>query len=426
MNDANINILYDITMLGIGYTPLGKAEGLRSGIFRVIEEVAQQLACREECRLTFYAEVGAYLSGLEYLKASPVLHDIALPPAFALQKHQTALAHAFARQPLLQRVTRKAFKEYYKARNIYLPLSPAALSQADIVHATYYPLPPQAKAARHVQRFLTVYDIIPLIYPHYFPAGRQTLHDALDSLGPEDWVLTISESVKNDLCDHLKMDPARVFVAPLAANEANFHPCRDAQAQASVRQKYNIPAGQYMLSLSTLEPRKNIEHVLRSFARLLEQQSIEDLYLVLTGGKGWDCDRLFAAFADSSLLKERVIVTGYVADADLAALYSGALAFTYMSHYEGFGLPPLEAMQCGTPVITSNTSSLPEVVGDAGVMLAPNDMDGWCQTLLALYCDAELRTQMAQRSLERAKHFSWQRCGDLTVAAYKAALNAGS
>jgi glycosyltransferase involved in cell wall biosynthesis len=122
-------------------------------------------------------------------------------------------------------------------------------------------------------------------------------------------------------------------------------------------------------------------------------------------------------------VRDRIVMTGYVAEDDLAPLYSGALAFVYPSLYEGFGLPPLEAMQCGTPVITSNTSSLPEVVGDAGIMVDPLDQDALCDALSRVHGSAALRRELSRRSLARARQFSWERCIDQTLAAYRTALS---
>ena len=176
-----------------------------------------------------------------------------------------------------------------------------------------------------------------------------------------------------------------------------------------------------MLSLNTLEPRKNVEHSVRCFVRAVEEARLDGLTFALAGPVGWDYGQILETVADPRV-RQRVQLIGYVDDGDLAALYSGALAFLFMSHYEGFGLPPLEAMQCGTPVITSNTSSLPEVVGDAGITLAPNDEDGLCQSIVDVYRDASLRQAMSSKSLDRARRFSWERCTSETLAAYKAAL----
>jgi len=306
-----------------------------------------------------------------------------------------------------------------KAR--FRPLDPRSLARADLFHSPFYPLPEQT---RNVKRVLTVYDLIPILYPHFcIPAQLPFLNSVLKSLSPEDWVLCISHATKNDLCDYLKLDPSRVFVTYLAAAPHVFYRCPDPERIALARSKYSIPDAPYILSLSTLEPRKNIDHVVRSFARLIHEQKIKDLHLVLVGSKGWHYDKIFDSISDIGPLKDRIIVTGYVADEDLAPLYTDALAFIYPSFCEGFGLPPLEAMQCGVPVITSNTTSLPEIVGDAGIMLDPLDIDGLCHSILQIYRDSSLRKSMSKKSLERAKQFSWEKCTQETIAAYKASLN---
>jgi glycosyltransferase involved in cell wall biosynthesis len=142
------------------------------------------------------------------------------------------------------------------------------------------------------------------------------------------------------------------------------------------------------------------------------------------GKRGQGYENILAHASIGEQLQERVIFTGRVDDEDLAALYSGALCFTFMSYYEGFGLPPLEAMQCGVPVITSNTSSLPEVVGDAGITVNPKDEDALCQAMLGVYRDEHLRAEMARKSLVQAAKFSWDKCVVQTVQGYQKALNA--
>jgi glycosyltransferase involved in cell wall biosynthesis len=225
------------------------------------------------------------------------------------------------------------------------------------------------------------------------------------------------------LCNYLpNLDPSKIQVTHLAASDL-FYPCSNIEKSSEVRSKYSIPDIPYILSLSTLEPRKNIVHTIRCFLNLIQQEKLSNLTLVLAGTKGWNYDSIFAEISDNSSLKDRVILTGFVADEDLASLYSSALAFVYPSFYEGFGLPPLEAMQCGVPVITSNTSSLPEVVGEAGIMLDPQDSDGLSQSILNLYSQPALRDTMAQQSLSQAQKFSWENCAKQTVAAYKSAIS---
>ena len=144
---------------------------------------------------------------------------------------------------------------------------------------------------------------------------------------------------------------------------------------------------------------------------------------MLVGTQGWDYNDIFEEIFKHEDIKKRIIITGYIPDEDLAALYSGALAFVYPSFYEGFGLPHLEAMQCGVPVITSNTCSLPEVVGDAGIMVDPTDADALCHSMLEIYNKSSLREAMSLKSIERAKQFSWEKCTQETLAAYKTALS---
>ena len=199
---------------------------------------------------------------------------------------------------------------------------------------------------------------------------------------------------------------------------------KDLEEIARVKSVYGVPAAaRYFLSVNTLEPRKNMELALRCFAAIVEEANIDDLYFVLVGTRGWDFSSILSAIARSRVAAERVLIAGYVPDQHLSALYSGATAFVYPSHYEGFGLPPLEAMQCGTPVISSNSSSLPEVVGDAGIMVDPHDEAALSDAMLTLYRQPDIREALAKRSLERAARFSWARYTNAVVESYEAALS---
>lgn len=142
---------------------------------------------------------------------------------------------------------------------------------------------------------------------------------------------------------------------------------------------------------------------------------------MLVGIGGWQTAEIFQAASHNPQLKSRIIFTGYLPDRDLSAIYSGATAFVYPSLYEGFGLPPLEAMQCGIPVITANTSSLPEVVGNAGILIDPTQDDDLCQAILNLVHDAPLQADLAQRARQRATQFSWARCAQQTAEIYQIA-----
>ena len=222
------------------------------------------------------------------------------------------------------------------------------------------------------------------------------------------------------------LDPAKVSVTHLAAASC-FHPEKNVARIAEVRARYRLPAEKsYFLTVCTLEPRKNLDSVIRGFARLRrERGNAADTVLVLVGNVGWQTEAIDRALEENSDCRHAVLQTGYVPDEDLAALYSGALAFVYPSRVEGFGLPPLEAMQCGTPVITSNVSSLPEVVGEDGLLVDPDNLDALCAAMAALHDDPKLRAELSARGLARAKRFSWERFTADTIAAYRRAMATG-
>jgi alpha-1,3-rhamnosyl/mannosyltransferase len=180
---------------------------------------------------------------------------------------------------------------------------------------------------------------------------------------------------------------------------------------------FGLQAGQYILSVGTLEPRKNLTTAIKAYARLPETIR-QDMPFVIAGMKGWRTDGLDKEVA-ALIEKGQIRRLGYVPDEALPALYSGARAFVYPSLYEGFGLPPLEAMACGTPVIVSNRSSLPEVVGDAGLKVEALDVDGLAGAMNQVIEDDVLRASLRQRGMERAKGFSWRRCAEETLAVYR-------
>ena len=422
-----MKILYDISILGMGhYAPA------QTGIFRVVENIAYGLAESDECCVSFCSSHSlANLSQIiGYLEATPELENIPLVhPNLPknLYKNISGVIKKINGQSEVgfsHKVLRRGL--YYSLRLLgktIKPLTIKELSAADLFHSPFLPFPEYTKAAGNTKRIITVYDLIPILYPKFFAYEENSLiKNVVNNIELNDWAVCISDSTKNDLCDYRKdLDPSRVFVAHPAASEL-FYPCNDAEKIDSIKKKYGIPDVPYILSLNTLEPRKNMAHAIRSFARMVEQENIKDLSLVLVGTKGWLYGEIFDELSKNSALKDRVIITGFAADEDLAALYSGALAFVYPSFYEGFGLPLLEAMQCGVPVISSDTSSLPEVVGEAGIMVSPTDDDALCQGMLDIYNSDSLRETMSLKSIEQAKKFSWQKCMRETINAYKDAL----
>ncbi len=428
-----MKVLYDINVLGMSHYH----QASRTGVFRVVENIAYGLKKSNDCEPSFCVSTHHahnIQNSLDYLDANPELAEVTFP----VENWQLRGAFKEISHELSSKIKGATFAQIIPLKiarmfsdlsseivgSFYSPIDPSYLAEADIYHSPFEAIPSQVKRAKNLHKFLSVMDLIPISHPQFFKSHiKNSVKKTVDGLDKESWALCISQCTKDDLCDYSKsIDPSRVFVTHLAASEL-FYQCTKSKEMEFTRNKYQIPNVPYVLSLSTLEPRKNIEHTIRCFVALVQQEKIQDLHLVLVGTKGWHYDAIFSEITNSPLLKERIIVTGYVADEDLAALYSGAMVFIYPSFYEGFGLPPLEAMQCGVPVITSNTSSLPEVIGDAGIMLAPTDKDGLCQNILKLYDDSSLRIYMSQKSLAQAKKFSWDKCVKETIEAYKVALN---
>ncbi len=380
-------VLYDLSLLGFCKGDPAKITGMP----RVILEQAVRLLASPECVVTFCATEDP-AEARQFVDSHPVLRQA----GFAGWSAETA-----------DGIDRRA------------------LEKAQVFHTPHSAVPDVVRRFPRLSVVQTVYDMIPFLLPETMTAEyREYYADILRRIRPTDRVITISQSAKDDFCAYTQFEPERVHVIPLAANDALFRSCPDLGETAAVRTRYRIPDGPYVLSVCTFEPRKNLRHVVRSFVELLRAHpEVSDLSLVLTGGQGWMFEPVLAELDATGLLGRRIITTGYVPDADLAPLYSGALAFLYLSRYEGFGLPPLEAMQCGTPVVTSDTSSLPEVVGDAGIMLSPDDQDGLCHAMLDLHERAPLRAELAAKSLRRAGQFSWTKNLRETMAVYRLAVS---
>jgi glycosyltransferase involved in cell wall biosynthesis len=285
-------------------------------------------------------------------------------------------------------------------------------------------VPDWVREAKHLKFISTVYDLIPIKFSKIFRATEEVepLVKLIRGIDARDHVICISEHTKTDLCEYRRdLDPSRVSVAYLGAS-SSFKPCHDEETHQRVRAKYKIPDGPYLLAVSTLAPHKNFDRLIESFGALIHEQRIE-LNLIISGTSGPKIKQVQAALARWTILVNRIVFIGYAADEDLPGLYGGALAFAFPSIYEGFGLPVLEAMQCGVPVVCSNSSSIPEVAGDAALYFDPLDTEAISSALLNVYRDETLRRSLAEKSLQRATNFNWKRCAEQTIAGYDRALN---
>ena len=341
------------------------------------------------------------------------------------------------------------------------PAWQAILSEVDAVLSPAFPHTPEVIDSG-VRRYTILYDAIPYIFPDLFPDAKYGCSwnlNLLTSLNGDDVCFAISQQTKDDFLYFSKLfrekgndllamfeerhgvnpytvhivdalrDRRRQGLLPMSEVSANdtplkaenidvmllaasdmFHECKDPEHLLAICRKYGIPAGKkYIFSLCTLERRKNILYAIRNFLKFIEENHIDDMVFVLGGGSWMNCtDELEREISDLPGWQERILRIGYVDDDDLTHLFSGAFCTVYPSIYEGFGLPPLEAMQCGCPVITSDNSSLPEVVGDAGVMIDVSQPEALKQAIKRLYDNPTACEELVRRGLERAKRFSWE------------------
>jgi glycosyltransferase involved in cell wall biosynthesis len=290
------------------------------------------------------------------------------------------------------------------------------ISPVDVFHGTNYCIPVIAPCPTVV----TFHDMSLLAQSHTHDAKNVTRGKRRIPIMARRATLIIapSEWTKREIVTYLGARPdkirviyegARKGIRPLPLTE-----CRTALDKHGVRQPY-------LLYVGTIEPRKNLLTLIRAYQELLRETPHRP-QLVLCGGRGWLDDEVFK-LVEELKLKEQVRFTGYVDDSDLAALYSAAEVFVYPSLYEGFGLPPLEAMACGAPVVTSNVSSLPEVVGEAGLMADPNDYRAITQCIVELLDDADVLQHFKSAGLEQASRFSWDRAARETQAVYEEVFN---
>lgn len=414
-----MDVTIDASPLGLGFYH----RQAKTGISRIVEKLVSGLRQHPDIRLTLAAQT--HLS--ETMRYARTTFGGATPPFVNVMgeqrwaKLENTLLSPFAVGSLPSKVIREGGYRIRKAINAeHARFDPNQFPPGAVYHSPFYALPAEIRASKRVAKLLTVSDLIPVLRPEWFPDSETSVRQVLDTLPPDAFVTTISEATKNDFCNYTGFDPARVTPILLAASSDLFYPVTDEARKLAVRQQFGLGEGPYLLSLATLEPRKNIDHLIRCFVRLIEAGELpNDLNLVLVGTKGWKIDALLAEVAKNERIRSRLVFTGFVPDADLAPLYAGALAFAYPSLYEGFGLPPLEAMQCGLPVITSNVSSLPEVVGDAALLVPPTDVDALCQALLTVVNSDAVRADLSAKAVKRATLFTWSTFIDEHVTLYK-------
>jgi glycosyltransferase involved in cell wall biosynthesis len=291
---------------------------------------------------------------------------------------------------------------------------PLAARRADVLHATAFVAP----IVHRCPAVITVYDLSFELFPQYFRGFNQTYLriGARYAARHARRLIAISDNTRRDVQRLYGVPLDRIDVA-YPGVDPNLKPCA-AEAIARFRREKNLP-DKFLLFLGTLEPRKNLITLIRAYA--IMKRDCPDARLVLAGGIGWLADDILAAIKTAGV-EDSLLLPGYVAAEEKALWLSSATAFVYPSSYEGFGLPPLEAMACGTPVIVSNAASLPEVIGEAGLSIGPQDISGWAEVLRRVWVDSDLRSDLRARGIAQSGRFTWLATARDTAAAYRRAL----
>lgn len=287
---------------------------------------------------------------------------------------------------------------------IRMPLEPSAIPEIEFFFS-FFPRIPKQVRSHSIPAGLFVHDVIPLRYPELCrPAQIPVFNRILDSLRQEDLIVVNSQCTKIDFCHYLGWSEDSVHVVPLGADPRVFYPELELERLTLVRKKYGLPEGPYYLTLHSFAPHKNMAMLVRAHAQYSADRS-DPVPLVIAGGKDVAADTVAAVLGLSSGQLEHVRFIGYVDEEDLAALYTGAKAFFFPSLYEGFGLPVVEAMYCGTPVYAADRASLPELIQDPGCLLDPESMEAWTSAFRIAEEKGPLPSEVVVRVRDR---FNWK------------------
>lgn len=299
---------------------------------------------------------------------------------------------------------------HHRLEQLILPLE-IATRALNVLHSPDF-IPPFRRNCRSV---ITIHDLNFLLYPDFLTPESARYYGQIDQAVRNcDHIIAVSESTKRDIIRLTGAAESKITVVYEAASPI-YQPLREEEFLQAVRARLGIP-NDFILFVSTIEPRKNVPTLLRAYKQLLDNYHAE-VNLVLAGEKGWLADEVFSLIEELGI-QERVCFLGHVSPEDLQGLYNAARMLVHPALYEGFGLTTLEAMACGTPVIASNTSSLPEVVGDAALLVEPKDVDGMTVAMWRLLTDDALWQQLADKGIKRARRFSWRKAALETLDIY--------
>ncbi len=319
----------------------------------------------------------------------------------------------------LQNVTIKRFRIFgplllQSWRWLRTPPIDLFVNKVDVFHSPTGIMIPQIKG----KRIVTVHDLYFMEHPEDTDilGGKYLLHTLPHRIHKADVIIAVSHSTKNDIIKYFNIPSEKIHVIYEGVDFLQFRQIHDPAVLDLIRQEYCLPI-KYILTVATIEPRKNIEGLLFAYRRL-KQILNNPPKLVIVGKKGWKSEKVTEAVHQLGLYRD-VIFTGYVSDEHLPLIYNNALVFVYPSLYEGFGLPVLEAMACGLPIVTSDTPSLKELAGEVAVMVDPTNYYLLAEKLKEVITSHKMRKQMRERSLRQSQNFSWERCARKTIDLYQ-------
>ncbi|MCM8764016.1 MAG: glycosyltransferase family 4 protein [Candidatus Omnitrophica bacterium] len=285
----------------------------------------------------------------------------------------------------------------------------------DLIHMQYH-----VPFRIDIPSVITLHDVSYLAHPEFFPIFERLKMKLMMpySIKKAKKIITVSEFSKKEISKLYKYAPGKIYTIYNGISDY-FKPATTTEIQQTL-EKYQI-RNPYILTVSNLQPRKNLKGLIESFSNILRKDRKFPCCLVIVGKKLWLYDDIFAGIRNSEF-KEKIFITGYLNDTEIISLYSGAEMFVYVSFYEGFGFPPIEAMACGCPVITSNTSSLPEITGDACIHVNPENSEEIASAIVQLYQNKSLKENLIGKGFMQAKKFSWSKCAKKTIDIYKEVL----
>ncbi len=410
-----MNVLFDATWIATHLT-----QNVMHGGLRVIYELAKRLETSNEVDL-FYSSskydralINKLVSYIEENNYSTLQNRIANnnTEIFKILHYLSSKSDSCL---IKEWSTRQFLKLNHFDKNM--------MKRMDIYHSPIEAIPNEVKEYKNIKRVFTSHDLMPFTRPDLSPPRfYELLKPAYDSIDRETKVICVSEFTKSELLNYRKdLDQSQIETVYLGANKNTFFPNLNKNIFSVLSDKYNFKFEKYLLCLNRNQRYKNTEHIIQAYIKVINNNKNSDLGLVLIGT--FDSVEIKKYSINKYNKFKHIHFIEYVPDIELSVFYSNALSFVYMSLYEGFGLPIIEAMQCGAPVISSNQASLPEIVKGYGICIDPFDEELLSGQICSVLEDSELQKKLVNKSLERSKFFSWEKNIDETVQVYKKAIN---